>query len=82
MFKFKFKDIEFYLNRKFKNQLKKLIILPGLGCSALDYSFLLRRFSKKYQIFIFEIPNYNFSFNDKYEKDYLIEFAKKNLFIS
>ena len=77
MFKFKFKDIEFYSNRKFNNQLKKLIILPGLGCSALDYSFLLRRFSKKYQIFIFEIPNYNISFNKKYEKDYLIEFAKK-----
>ena len=80
MYSFKFKDLNYKAN--FKNsdkKRKKLLILPGLGCSSDEYDFLLRVNDLKHQVLIIEMPGHNFTSNTLRD-DYLLDFAKKLFF--
>ena len=76
MYSYKFKSLNYFTNHGFNNNLKKLIILPGLGCEAKEYKYLFGISGLRYQIIIFEIPGHNFS-SLNYRYDYLLEFAKQ-----
>ena len=76
MYSYKYKSLNYITNKGFNNNLKKLIILPGLGCEAKEYQYLFGIYELKYQIIIFEIPGHNFS-TLNYRNDYLLEFAKQ-----
>ena len=76
MYSYKFKSLNYITNYGFNNNLKKLIILPGLGCEAKEYQYLFGVSGLKYQIIIIEIPGHNFS-SLNFRNDYLLEFAKQ-----
>ena len=76
MYSFKFKSLNFISNYSFNNNLKKLIILPGLGCEAKEYKYLFKISSLKYQIIVIEIPGHNFSYLNC-KNDFLLDFAKQ-----
>ncbi len=76
MYKRKYKDLNYITNVSYKNNLKKLLIFPGLGCEALEYSFLFKLKNLKYQIIIFELPGHN-NLICNLRDDYLLSFSKK-----
>tara|TARA_X000000950_G_C13849846_1_gene633998 strand:+ start:415 stop:1191 length:777 start_codon:yes stop_codon:yes gene_type:complete len=76
MFKKKFQDLNYISNFQKKNDLKKLLVFPGIGCDAKDYDFLFDIKHIKYQIFIFELPGHNKTACNL-KNDYLISYAKK-----
>ena len=76
MYKLKFQDLNFISNKKFNNKLKKLFIIPGLGCEAKEYNFILKNQKLPYHSIIIELPGHN-NTNCTLKGDYLENLASK-----
>ena len=74
MYKIKFKDLILVSNKKrISSNYETIFFFYGMGSSSDDFSFLIKKLDKRYQLLIPELPGHN---NDKFNSKFsLINYA-------
>ena len=75
MIKLKFKNLNFFMNRKLDNRLNIIFVFPGLGSFAKEYEYFSDSFNQRNQVIIVEFPGI-FIVNNK-NNDYLFCITKE-----